>query len=80
MIVRNGTVGDWRLGDEAFLAAFRLPAASDKREALKELSSNHVAALETVRADGEAKLKRALDSAAAELARSMREVETPRGG
>ncbi len=24
------------MGDEAFLAAFRLPAASDKREALKE--------------------------------------------
>ncbi len=35
MIV-NGTVGDWRLSDEAFLAAFRLPAAADKREALKE--------------------------------------------
>ena len=33
-IVRNGDVGDWRLGDEPFLASFRLPSAADKCESL----------------------------------------------
>ena len=33
-IVRHGDVGDWRLADEPFLASFRLPTATDKRETL----------------------------------------------
>ena len=32
--VRNGDVGDWRLADREFMASFRLPAPSDKVEAL----------------------------------------------
>ena len=33
-MVRHGTVGDWRLADEPFLASFRLPTAADKCETL----------------------------------------------
>ena len=35
MKVRNGIVGDWRLGDEEFMAAFRLPQASEKLDTLQ---------------------------------------------
>ena len=36
MLVRNGCVGDWRLGDEDFMASFRLPTQAEKRETLME--------------------------------------------
>ena len=38
MLVRNGLVGDWRLGDADFLRSFRLPTAEDKNEALRQRS------------------------------------------
>ena len=37
--VLNGDVGDWRLGDKEFLAAFHLPGAADKHDRLKALNS-----------------------------------------
>ena len=36
MLVRNGCVGDWRLGDKDFMASFRLPTQAEKREILME--------------------------------------------
>ena len=34
--VKNGDVGDWRLTDADFLAAFHLPGLSDKHDRLQE--------------------------------------------
>ena len=36
MIIKNGVVGDWRLGDEAFTASFHLPRVCDRVETLKK--------------------------------------------
>ena len=36
VLLRNEQVGDWRLSDDDFYAAFRLPTARDKTEVLKE--------------------------------------------
>ena len=36
VVLRNGQVGDWRLSDDDFHTAFRLPTARDKTEVLKE--------------------------------------------
>jgi hypothetical protein len=33
--IKNGVVGDWRLGDEAFLASFHLPGLAEKHDMLK---------------------------------------------
>ena len=40
--VLNGDVGDWRLSDEEFLAAFHLPGAADKHDKLKELRAYYL--------------------------------------
>ena len=36
--IKNGVVGDWRLGDDAFVAAFSLPGLAEKNERLKVLN------------------------------------------
>ncbi len=35
-MIPNGRVGDWRLGDDDFLATCRLPSSADKRETLQK--------------------------------------------
>ena len=38
MLVRNGTLGDWMLGDGEFMESFRLPQPGEKLETLKRES------------------------------------------